>query len=336
MESQKELFIGIDIGGTNTKIGLVDLRGNIISLSSIPTHQFDNPEAYFTSVCNALDAIASQSKKIGKIAGIGIGAPCANPISGIIEDAANISWLNGFNVEVSLSSIYNIPVKLDNDANAAAKGEMIFGGAQTMKEFMVITLGTGLGSGIVSNGRLVYGRHGLAGEIGHTIIVPNGRKCGCGRRGCLETYVSGTGIVRTVAELMADEFQFESELANIPFNKITAKQVAKLAKQGDAIAFKAFEKAGKTLGFALANSVAYFEPQTIFLTGGLTQGKGLLLKHTIKAFEANLLNIYQNEINIQISELPPNNAAVLGAAALVFNMQSPNKPDFQQSENIYS
>lgn len=336
MESQKELFIGIDIGGTNTKIGLVDMKGNLISLSSIPTHQFDNPEEYLTSVCNEIDTLSTQHKKIGKLSGIGIGAPCGNPISGIIEDAANINWLNGFNVEVSLSSIYNIPVKLDNDANAAAKGELIFGGAQAMTNFMVITLGTGLGSGIVSNGQLAYGKHGLAGELGHIIVTPNGRYCGCGRKGCLETYASATGIVRTVSELMANEFNFDSQLSSIPFNELTAKKVAKFAQLGDSIALKAFEKTGQILGLALANAVAYVEPETIFLTGGLTHGKGLLLKHTLKAFEANLLNVYQNQVNIKISELPPNNAAVLGAAALVFEINTPHKLDFQHSENIYS
>jgi glucokinase len=252
-----------------------------------------------------------------KLIGIGIGAPNANYFKGTVEQPPNLNW--GFvNVLEILKNYYNLPSAITNDANAAAIGEMQFGAAKSMKDFIVITLGTGLGSGIVVNGQLVYGTDSFAGEIGHTIVDPSGRECGCGRKGCLEAYASASGIKRTVYELIATTTS-PSELRNFSFNRLTAKDISIAAKKGDKLAMEVFDYTAKVLGLKLADTVAYFSPEAIILFGGLAMAGELIFAPTRRYMEMFLLPIFQNKVKILPSGLPGRNAAVIGAAALIWN-----------------
>jgi glucokinase len=305
----------IDIGGTNTRFGLVDEAGKILSHDAISTIAYPD----------ANDLVKAVSEKINyelrttnsQLKGTGIGAPNGNYFNGTIEFAPNLKWKGIIPLAKLFEEQLSVPAVLTNDANAAAYGEMYFGGAKGMKDFIFITLGTGLGSGLVVNGQLIYGHDGFAGELGHTILIRHGRQCGCGRKGCLEQYCSATGIVKTYIEILKSE---HSELLNTinQFN-IDAKYIYEKALAGDGAAFYAFNYTGEMLGFALANSVAYTSPEAIFLFGGLAQSGELLFNPTVMSFEKNLLNIWKNKIKILSSALPEDDAAIIGAASLMWN-----------------
>jgi glucokinase len=313
----KNVVAGIDVGGTFTKFGLVDRKGKVYGNGSIPTHTHKDVELYLDELSVSLRKLIAKSGEKIKLRGIGVGAPNANYYSGAIEFAANLKWRGVIPLASMIGSRIGVPVAITNDANAAALGEMMYGGAKNMKNFIVITLGTGLGSGIVVNGGVVYGHDGFAGELGHVIVIEEGRHCGCGRKGCLETYVSATGIKRTVYELLARRND-ESELRKIPFEKLTAKNISEAADKGDLIAVKAFEMTGRILGKSLADVVALFSPEAIFLLGGLAMAGDLIFKPTKANMEKNLLTIFRDKVRILPSELVKDNAAILGAAGLIW------------------
>jgi glucokinase len=307
----EEVVTGIDIGGTNTTIGLVSKAGRVLAKDGLKTRNYPEIGDF---VIAANQVINQQLENLRhdipelRLKGIGIGAPNANPFKGTIENAPNLSWRGIIPLAKLMSDSLNAHCKLTNDAKAAALGEQQFGAAKGMKDFLVITLGTGLGSGIIANGSLVYGHDGFAGELGHVIVVPGGRLCGCGRHGCLETYVSATGLVRTYRELNP-----EASL------EMDARAIAELAQAGDAIAIEAYRQTGEMLGFSLANSVAYTSPEAIFLFGGLIRAGEILFKPTRESFEKNLLNNYKGHIHIHPSALHESDAAVLGAASIIWN-----------------
>jgi len=310
----KKLVAGIDIGGTNTKFGLVDLEGNIVFKETVSTGHFPVPEDLVEKVSEHIKKYFLPMSGKQELAGVGIGAPNGNYFKGTIEFAANLKWKGIIPLAKLFSERLNCKTVLTNDANAAAIGEMIFGGAKGMKDFIFITLGTGLGSGIVVNGEMVYGHDGFAGEIGHVIIFPDGRQCGCGRKGCLETYCSATGINRTYSDLLMSEHEKTNTAGMIT----DAKYIYDKAISGDKYAIQAFEYTGNILGLALANSVAYTSPEAIFLFGGLALAGDYIFKPTVASFEKNLLEIYKNKIKILPSQLAEGDAAILGAASLVW------------------
>jgi glucokinase len=315
--SDNTAALGIDIGGTNTKFGLVSKSGEIFFRKSMPTNGKQGAGKFFKTLCDAITNEFEPYKNKHKIAGVGIGAPNANYFSGKIEDPPNLPWKT-INVVREIQKYISAPVFVTNDANATALGEMYFGAAKGMKNFIVITLGTGLGSGIVIDGKLVYGEDGFAGELGHTCVSADGRSCGCGKKGCLETYVSATGIKRTVFHLLA-RMADDSQLRDITYHNLTAKKISELAERGDVIAKEAFEYTGRILGISLANAVAFSRPEAIILFGGLTEAGDLLFKPTREWFEKTLLNIYKGKVKILKSGLHAANAAILGASALAWN-----------------
>ncbi len=309
--------VGIDIGGTNTVFGFVDKNAKLIYESSILTNAHENAELLFERLFKKINNDFEKFSAEFELAGIGIGAPNANYYKGTVEHPPNLNW-GIVNVIEIVKKYSELPAAITNDANAAAIGEMQFGAAKGMKDFIVITLGTGLGSGIVANGELIYGDDGFAGEIGHTIYDPNGRQCGCGRKGCLETYASASGIKRTVFELLCNSAK-PSILRSISFNDLTSKLICDAALKEDEIALEAFEFTGKVLGLKLADSVAYTSPEAIILFGGLAASGELIFNPTKKYMEENLLNIFKNKVKLLPSKLLSGNTAVLGAAALIWN-----------------
>jgi glucokinase len=313
----REVAIGIDIGGTNTAFGVVDREGNLLTEGNIPTAGFAEPEPYVAAVHEQLEAIMRTVARV-TLRGVGIGAPNGNYYNGTIEFAPNLRWKGVIRIADLFRKYYPLPVKVTNDANAAAIGEMVYGGARGMRDFIVITLGTGLGSGIVANGELVYGHDGFAGELGHTIVDPNGRQCACGRKGCLETYASAPGIKRTVFALLAERTE-ESKMRSISFNDLTAAMISRFATEGDPIACAAFEYTGKVLGLKLADAVAHTSPEAIFLFGGLANAGELIFEPTRRFMEEYLLKIFQKKVKILPSGLQGKNVAVLGASALLWN-----------------
>jgi glucokinase len=314
--NQKEIVLGVDIGGTNTKFGYVDKSGNLLAEGEMPTEAHRPAEEFFERLHNQAEILFESKKENLKLVGIGLGAPNGNYYKGTIEQPPNLSW-KFVDVVTLLHRWYSIPIALTNDANAAALGEMLFGAAKGMKDFIVITLGTGLGSGIVANGELIYGHDGFAGEIGHTIVDPNGRQCGCGRRGCLETYASASGIRRTVEELL-NATMLPSELREIGLESITSKRIFEAAQRGDRLALEAFELTGRYLGLKLADSVAHTSPEAIILLGGLAAAGDFIFVPTKKYMEEFLLNIFKNKVRLLPSGLPQGNSAILGAAALIW------------------
>lgn len=313
----KKVVAGIDIGGTFTKLGIVDQEGKVYAETSISTDTHKDIDTYMVDLARAVRKLLREQEGKQELAGIGIGAPNGNYYRGVIEYAPNLNW-NGMIPFVEMfKTHFDIPIVLTNDANAAALGEMMYGGARNMTDFIVITLGTGLGSGIVVNGKVVYGHDGFAGEMGHVSVVENGRQCGCGKKGCLEAYVSATGIVRTVYELLALHTD-DSQLRKIPFEKLTAKDISDAASQEDPIAMKAFDVTGKTLGRTLADVVALFSPEAIFLFGGLSNAGDHIFKPAKAYMEENLLSIYRDKVKILPSGLTETNAAVLGSAGLIW------------------
>ena len=292
--------VGIDIGGTNTAFGLVGEKGEIFAQSSIKTCGHADFQAYVEAVSAAIRQLIAKLDA-PELIGIGIGAANGNYYNGCIENA--------------FEKQFGVPVFLTNDANAAAIGEMVYGGAKGMTDFIEITLGTGLGSGIVTGGKMLYGHDGFAGECGHVIVERNGRDCGCGRKGCLETYVSATGVVRTATELLAKR-NIASELRAIPNCELTALKVSQAAGRGDVIAKETLELTGIILGRALADFVAITSPQAIFLFGGLAKAGEVLFEPVRREMEANMLNIFKNKVKVLPSQLG-DDAAILGASALV-------------------
>ncbi|MDD7559377.1 MAG: ROK family protein [Porphyromonas sp.] len=311
----KPYVVGIDVGGTNSVIGIVDTRGNILRSSSIKTAAHLDVEDFVNDLAAEIKKIADAENVYDKIHGIGIGAPNGNYFTGSIDFAPNLPWRGRIPLAHMLGEATGIPVALTNDANAAAIGEMTYGAARGMKDFIEITLGTGVGSGIVVGGKLVYGHDGFAGEIGHTIIRRNGRMCGCGRQGCVETYCSATGVARTAREFLEIR-EDASLLRELPIEEVTSKDVYDAAMKGDKLAIEIFESAGTILGEALADAVAYTSPEAIILFGGLTRAGDFILEPTKRHMEKNLLNIYRGKVKILVSELSESDAAVLGASAM--------------------
>lgn len=312
---EKPYAIGIDIGGTNTVFGVVDKRGHIINQGSIKTGAYKEINDYVANLAVSVQEIIDQVGGSGNIKGIGVGAPNANFFTGCIEFAANLPWKGVIPLAQMLTDKLNIPVALTNDANAAAIGEMTYGAARGMKDFIVITLGTGVGSGIVVNGQLVYGHDGFAGELGHTTIIREGRICGCGKKGCLETYSSATGVARSAKEYLQTR-KDPSILRELDINTIESKDVYDAAVKGDKLALEIFELTGKLLGEAFADFVAFSSPEAIILFGGLAKSGKFIFDPVRKHMEENMLPIYRNKIKLLMSEMKESDAAVLGASAL--------------------
>jgi glucokinase len=316
----KKLYaIGIDIGGTNTVFGIVDTHGKVVSKSSVQTNQYPTPELIIDDIKKKLDPLIEDVGGISNIKGIGIGAPNGNHYTGNIEYAPNLQWKGVVPLSKLMSDKFGIPAVITNDANAAAIGEMIYGAARGMKNFIMITLGTGVGSGIVIDGKLVYGHDGFAGELGHVCSVRDGRSCGCGRLGCLEAYASANGVARTAKEILENQ-TVDSLLRNIPTESITSKDVFDAASKGDAVALEIFEFTGKILGEAIADFVAFSAPEAIILFGGLTKSGDYIMKPIVNHMEKNLLKIWQGKIKVLFSDLNEADAAVLGASALVWEL----------------
>jgi glucokinase len=318
--AKKEVAVGVDLGGTNTVFGFVDRDGNLLAEGHMKTSEYDEIEVFVAALYEKITVAGERIGNGFEVIGYGIGAPMGNINKGTIEHAAGLPW-KGI---VPLADIFHkhtpLPIIVTNDANAAAVGEMIYGGAKGMKNFVVITLGTGLGSGFVVDGKLVYGQDGFAGEIGHTAIRPgeSNRDCGCGRKGCLETYVSATGLKRSLLKIMADSNQ-PSELRKLSFEELNAEIIHDAAKRGDYIAKRAFTHTGRMLGFKLADVVAHTNPEAIFLLGGLALAKDLIFEPAKEYMEENLLSIYKGKVKLLASELSTQNAAVLGASSLVWS-----------------
>ena len=322
-DSLKPYVIGLDLGGTNSVFGIVDSRGDIKATTAIKTQGYgDNVEAYVDASIEALKIIIDQVGGIDKIKAMGIGAPNGNYYNGTIEFAPNLEW--GRNGVVPLAKLFSdklgIPVALTNDANAAAIGEMTYGVARGMKNFIVITLGTGVGSGIVINGQLVYGCDGFAGELGHVIVKENGGQCGCGRKGCLETYCSATGVARSAREFLANS-DAPSLLRELDPEKITSYDVAVAAGKGDKIANEIFEFTGKILGEACADFAAFSSPEAFIFFGGLTKAGDLIMNPIKKAYDETVLNIFKGKAKFLVSGLEGSSAAVLGASAVGWDIQ---------------
>lgn len=311
----KPYVVGMDIGGTNTVFGIVDQDGNVVCQDSVKTKAYPIIEDYVNAIGEKLDVLIESVGGKEKINGMGVGAPNGNYYTGNIEFAPNLSWKGIVPLAKLFGERVGVPCKLTNDANAAAIGEMTYGAAKGMKHFIMITLGTGVGSGIVIDGKLVYGHDGFAGELGHVIAVPDGRLCGCGRKGCLETYCSATGIVRTAKEVLTSSYD-PSMLRNIPESELTSKDIFDCAMAGDAIAKDIFQKTGELLGKSLANFTAFSSPEAFIIFGGLAKAGDLIFKPVKEAMEENMLAVFKNKVKVLPSQLKDADAAVLGASAL--------------------
>ncbi len=312
---EKPYVVGMDIGGTNSVFGIVDSRGNVLATDSIKTQQYEKIDDYVDAVCTKLLTLINTVGGVEKIKGLGIGAPNGNYYKGTIEFAPNLPWKGVIPLVELFEKRLGIPTALTNDANAAAIGEMTYGAARGLKDFIMITLGTGVGSGIVVNGQLLYGHDGFAGELGHVIVNREGRLCGCGRKGCLETYCSATGVARTAREFLVARSE-DSLLRNIPAEEIVSKDVYDAAVQGDKLAQDIFDYTGKILGEALANAIAFSSPEAIILFGGLARSGDYIMNPIKQAIEENVLKIYQGKTQVVLSQLKDADAAVLGASAL--------------------
>jgi len=312
---KKNVIVGVDVGGTNTGIGFVDTEGRCLLDISLRTREYKTAPDFVSHLVGVVEERFAQMLDEWTLTGIGIAAPYANHLKGTIEAPANLKW-----GEVDLAGLlrrhYDCPIAIINDANAAALGEMAYGAARGMQSFILITLGTGLGSGIVIAGEILSGAHGLAGEIGHTIAVTGGRACSCGKRGCLEAYVSARGIQRTAADLLAAN-SVESSLASLNISKLDVEVIAAAAHEKDALALKVFELTGEVLGRHLADVVACLDPEAIILFGGIVNAGEVLLEPTHRHFEANLLSAHKGKVPILKSALQNGRAAILGASLMV-------------------
>jgi glucokinase len=315
------LAIGIDIGGTGTKFGIVDRVGNVLFSGEISTKKHAKVETFIDELYDSLKVLIDKAGGVGRIKGIGVGAPNGNFYTGTVEYAPNLPWKGIIPLAKMLQDKFKLPVILTNDANAAAEGEMIYGAAQGMKDFIMITLGTGVGSGIVANGKLIYGHDGFAGELGHTIVIPDGRMHeGTGKKGSLESYASATGVRLTTLELL-EKTDTPSILRRWQSEELDSKKVYEAAITGDELARQVFEFTGKILGLALANAVMFSSPEAIILFGGLTKAGELILKPTREHMEENLIKVFQNKVKILVSHLKESDAAILGASALAWELQ---------------
>lgn len=309
----KEFAVGIDIGGTNTDIGLVNAQGNCLSRANLPTSKYDDVEIYIDDLANEIRKLLSDNNlSIEDIAGVGIGAPNGNFYTGSIDYAPNLRFKGRILLKEMMEARLRTHVELTNDANAAALGEKVYGGAKAMNDFILITLGTGVGSGIYINGQMVYGHDGFAGELGHAILYPNGRTCSCGRAGCLEEYASARGIIQTYKELCSEK--------GITYDEgVTCKELTAMADNGDVVAQQTWEVTARHLALALSNAVTFSSPEAIFLMGGPVRAGHWLLEPLKRYFDEFNLSIFKGKTKILTSQLPANNAAILGAAALVVN-----------------
>ena len=317
----KSLVIGLDLGGTNSVFGVVDSKGEIIATTSIKTQAYPSVDQYIMESVKVIKQIAEQVGGMEKIRAMGIGAPCGNYYKGTIEHAANLVWAKGI---VPLANMFvnelGIPVVVTNDAKAAAMGEMKYGVAVGMNNFVELTLGTGVGSGIVANGQLIYGFDGFAGELGHMIVEPDGRPCGCGRKGCLETYCSATGVVRT-AIAMLEESPEATSVRDIATDKLTSYEVYKAAMAGDAMAQEVFKQTGRRIGIACANIATFLSPEAFIFFGGLAQAGELLLRPIEEAYNENVLSLYKGKARFLMSGLDGAKAAILGASAIAWDLK---------------
>ena len=317
----QDLVIGIDVGGQTTKCGVVDARGTVLAQTVIRSDTYTTIEPYIAELAEALNRIITEANAEGLIRGIGVGAPNGNYYTGTIEYAPNLTWAGQKKIEFAKllsEAMGGIPVKLTNDANAAAMGEMTYGAARGMKDFIMITLGTGVGSGIVIDGKVLYGHDGFAGELGHTTVMRhNGRLCGCGRTGCLEAYCSAIGIARTAREWLESSGQptLLRDLENI-----TSKDIYDAAKQGDNFALRLFDYTGTLLGRSFADFIAFSAPEAIVLFGGLARAKEFLYEPMLKAMNENVLKIWKGKVKIVFSQLKESDAAILGASALAWEL----------------
>ena len=319
---EKPYVVGIDIGATTAKIGLVDMRGNVLAQTAIRSNDTTDAQQFIDNLCDAVRKVVEQNYSLSQIRGIGIGAPNANFYKGTIENTVNLTWGGAKIIPFSemMTACIGLPVRITNDANAAAVGEMTYGVARGMKNFIMITLGTGVGSGIVVNGEVLLGHDGFAGELGHvTMIRNNGRLCGCGKTGCLEAYASATGVARTARELL-ETTDRQSLLRNIPPEDIISKDVFDAAKQDDELACEIFAFTGKMLGEALADFVAFSSPEAIVLFGGLTKAGDLIMKPVVESMNANVMPLWKNKIKVLLSQLKESDAAILGASALAWEL----------------
>ncbi len=326
MESPLEYAIGIDVGGTTTKFGIVNHRGDISNRGDIVTNQHADINKFIDQLYDELQPAIKEMGGEELIKGIGVGAPNGNYYNGNIEYAPNLHWKGVIPLAKLITDKFNKPCTLTNDANAAAVGEMMYGAGRGMRDFIMITLGTGVGSGIIANGQLILGHDGFAGELGHTVIRPKGRlHWGTGMRGTLETYASATGIAITANELLDKRSKEKSLLRKIPHKKIDSKAVYEAARKGDKIAKDVFKFTGQILGEALANFVMFSSPEAIILFGGVCKAGKLLMDPVKKHMEKNLLPIFQNKVKLLFSELKESDAAILGASALVWEIKPEGK-----------
>lgn len=328
-QSLKPYVIGLDLGGTNSVFGIVDSRGDIKATTAIKTQAYADVESYVNAAIDSLQIIIDQVGGIDKIKAMGIGAPNANYYRGTIEYAPNIAW--GHDCCVPLADIFSqrlgIPVAMTNDANAAAIGEMTYGVARGMKNFIMLTLGTGVGSGIVINGQLVYGSDGFAGELGHvTMRRENGRACGCGRTGCLEAYCSATGVARTAREFLSTT-DTPSLLRDIDPEKITSLDVSVAAGKGDELAKSVYDFTGEMLGEACADFTVFSSPEAFIFFGGLTKAGDLLMNPIKRSYEAHVMPVFKGKAQFLISGLDGSSAAVLGASAIGWDIQEKQVKD---------
>lgn len=318
----KPYVVGIDVGGTNTVFGIVDARGGIKAQSSISTRGHATAEEYVSAVCNAMIPLIEETVGLDKIKGVGVGAPNGNYYNGTIEFAPNLPWRGVIPLAKLFEDRLGIPCALTNDANAAAVGEMTYGVAKGMKNFIMITLGTGVGSGIVIDGHVVYGHDGFAGELGHVIVRrgADARQCGCGRKGCLEAYCSATGVARTAKEIVTNATE-ETSLSKFNIDDITSKDVYDAAVAGDKVAQSIFDFTGDMLGEAIANFIAFSSPEAVVLFGGLAKSGKYIMDPIKTGIEKNILNIYKGKTKLLVSDLKDSDAAVLGASALAWELK---------------
>ena len=320
---EKPYVIGIDMGGTNTKFGLVDARGNVLNSSSIKTQQYTDINLYCDTLCHEMMRLVDAQGGIDLVRGVGAGAPNGNYYTGNIENAANLPWKGIVPFSEMISERMGVPCRTTNDANAAAMGEMTYGAAKGMKNFIMITLGTGVGSGIVIDGKVVYGHDGFAGELGHTKIIrdSSARLCGCGQRGCIEAYASANGVARTAQEWLQTTDR-PSILRQLPIADITSKDVFDAAMQGDELAKEIFQYTGTLLGQKLADFIAFSAPEAIILFGGLTKAGDILKRPIEESMNQNVVRFWKNKVKLLFSTLKDSDAAILGASALVWDVQA--------------
>ena len=318
--------VGVDVGGQTTKIGVVDMRGQVLAQTVIRTDTYDEVDPYIGELAEAITKVVTDAGVTGQVRGIGMGIPNGNYYTGEIENAVNLKWGNKGIVPVAKllkDKMNGVPVALTNDANAAAMGEMTYGAARGMRNFIEITLGTGVGSGIVIDGKVVYGHDGFAGELGHTKIVhgPEGRQCGCGQKGCIEAYASATGVARSAKEIVSNSSK-ETLLRNLDIDHITSYDVFKAAEAGDEVAKEIFEFTGRLLGQKLADFVAFSAPEAIILFGGLTKSGHWIMDPIVAAMNENVLPIWKNKVKVLVSTLKDSDAAILGASSLAWDVEA--------------